>query len=212
MRRHHPCLGLVFIVALLGASRDALADPMLPSTSGTIASTGSWPIPMGSHIHHIDRVEVGDFRGFEEERGVVEFDLAGQDAPGTATLSFTLAFFFGTAFDIDLFAYQGNNQVDVSDYGAPSLGYIGRVSSSQLVLGNLLSFDVTSVFTDALLNGALGIRLQAAGFPGTDDRDPVFESFRIDTTPAPVPEPATLFLFGAGAASLLARRRRKTAS
>lgn len=210
MRRHHTCLGLLTVLAVLGMSRDALADPILPSTSGTVASSASWPVATGTHIHQLDHVEIGDFRGFEEERGVVEFDLSGQSAPGTATLSFTLAFFFGTAFDIDLFAYQGNNQVDISDYAAQSVGYIGRISSSQLVLGNQMQFDVSSVFTDALLNGALGIRLQAAGYPGEDDRDPVFADFRIDTAPAPVPEPATLFLFGAGAVSLLARRRRQT--
>ncbi len=202
------CVLSILICALTAFAQDSIAGPILPTALGTLASTqDAWPAPTGTHIHDTTRVEVGDFRGFEEERGVVEFDLTGYESMDSATLSFGIAFTFGVDFPIDVFAYEGSNGIEVSDYSAPSVGYIGTILSTQLFAGSELHFDISSLLDGAIPSGRLGIRLQAAGFPGVDDRDPVFDNFRLESNP--VPEPGSIFLFGTAAAGVLARWRRR---
>src|SRR5262245_35911918 len=65
----------------------AFASTILPSAFGTIAPNGTaWPALTGNHFHS-GMINAGEM-GIEEERGVVEFNLAAQAAAGSVTLTF----------------------------------------------------------------------------------------------------------------------------
>jgi len=147
-----------------------------------------------------NRAEVGTSGNFVLIRGLSEFNLAGL-TPGSATLTFNVFREGGLTgqppgnFDIGIVAYQGNNAENLSDFNIATLGTVGTFNTTGLVVGQTLSFDVTSAYNSALANGfsSLGIRLQP---------EPIFNSaytfdtFRLSTTA--VPEPTTIFLLGTG--------------
>lgn len=168
------------------------------------------------------KAEVGGF-GCEEVRGLSEYDLTGLGASAEAFVSFEVfddgGLFPGTndyPFDgtIQIDAYQGNNQEDVSDYQAESIGIVATFATSGLFVGNTLSFDITAIF-NALIDvdeTSLGIRLAAVPVPANQGAW-TFDNFRLTsddlTTPTGVPEPGTLALLGFGLAGVGFARRRK---
>jgi hypothetical protein len=88
---------------------------------------------------------------------------------------------------------------------------VGNFLTDVLVVGNTLSFDITSIFNTAISNGdsSLGMRLAATTDP--DGGAWVFNNFRLtssDETTA-VPAPVTLALLGLGLGALPLRRRRQ---
>ena len=155
--------------------------------------------------------EVGDFFN-ERVRGLSEYDLTGL-ASGPAFVTFEVlddqGLFpgendFPFTGDIDIVAYNANNAEDVSDFEAAIIGSIGTFSTSSLVVGNTLSFDISAIYNDALTNGltSLGIRLQVDD--GTDPQGGAwqFNMFRLTTTDdttgggggGAVPEPISMAL------------------
>jgi len=193
----------------------------------SVASSGDQTV--GTHYHSntggafgnpAGKAEVGDFFS-EEVRGLSEYNMAGL---GTATSAFVTfdVFKAGGLFsgqndfpftgNINIVAYQGNNLEDISDYQAPSIGTVGTFNTAGLSVGNTLSFDITSIFNNAIANGwsSLGMRLQIAS--GTDPQGGAwtFNTFRLTTdnqsNNQTVPEPASVLgllaigALGAGAA------------
>jgi PEP-CTERM motif-containing protein len=200
-------LGVVFI------SSPALASSILPSFTGSIAPNGSaWPALTGHHSHGT-MVNAGEM-GVEEERGIVEFNLAAESPAASVLLTFNNAPYVtccvgttGGTYTIGVFAYVGNNAFDLSDFQAPGV-LLGTFSTAGLAVGTPFSFDVTAAF-NANAGGNLGIRLQALSEPSQTSY--TFNSFALGTTPAAVPEPATMLMLGTGLASAAARfRRRRT--
>ena len=114
------------------------------------------------------KAEVGNYEN-EEVRGLSEYSLVGQSAASSAFVTFDVfgnGLFSGTndfAFNgfIDVTVYQGNNAEDISDYQATSIGSVGSLSTVGLGIGDIFSFDITTIFNDAIVNGwsSLGIRL-----------------------------------------------------
>ena len=131
----------------------------------------------GTHFHSstggefgnpAGKAEVGGFFGNEEVRGLSEYNLTGLTAGGPAFVTFNV---FNTdglfgqgggAFDIDVFAYQGNNSEDWSDWQAPTTAFIGTFNTGGLNIGNIVSFNVATALDVAISNGdtSFGIRLQ----------------------------------------------------
>lgn len=192
------------------------------SPSGNTAVGGHFHSNTGGAFGNpAGKAEVGRYYA-EEVRGLSEYNLAGLTDSPSAFVTFNVfkagGLFAGSndfpfAGSIKIYAYQGNNLEDVADYQAPSAGYIGSFSTAGLVVGSVLSFDITTVYDTFIDNGynSLGIRLQAE--PLNDSGAWTFDSFRLtvdNQSTGAVPEPSTYGLLGAAALlGLVAWRRRK---
>lgn len=210
------CLGMLAPTVKAATITDGLTFSVASSCGNT-----------GSHFHSNTggifgnppgKAEVGSF-SCEEVRGLSEYDLAGLGAASSALVTFDVfndggLFSFTNDFpfigDIDLVAYVGNNAEDISDYQAPISNTIGTFNTAGLSEMDTLSFDVTSVFNDAIAlgNQSLGIRLQTASGTNTGGGAWTFDQFQLTTKP--VPEPAsTMGLLAFGALGTASMRKRK---
>jgi hypothetical protein len=163
------------------------------------------------------KAEVGNF--FSEcVRGLSEYDLTGLAASPSAFVTFNVfndgGLFSGIndfpfAGTIDVFAYAGNNLEDVSDYEAVPIGVVGSFGTAGLVVGNVVSLDITTIYNAAIAGAlpSLGIRLQRAGEAAANTGAWTFDSFRLtvddQSTGGVVPEPSTYALLATGLAAIL---------
>ena len=199
----------------------------------TFAVASGTDTSVGTHFHSSSGGDFGIPAGMGEVgryftevvRALSEYNLTGLGAAASAFVTFRVDSLTGLfseyqtplgAATISIYAYQGNNQEDIADYQTPSVGTVGSFNTGGLLVGNLLSFDITSVFNNAITSGwnSLGIRLQTDPLPERGAM--VFDTFRLTsdnqcTGPGcfnGVPVPATLPLVGLGLFGLLAIRRR----
>jgi hypothetical protein len=212
----------VFVVVALLLPGSAIGAAVItPGFTFTVSDGLIGPSGQGTHFHSstggdfgnpAGLAEVGGLFGQEEPRGLSEYDLAGLVSGGPAFVTFDVFSIFGLfgqstgVFDIDIFAYLGNNAEDLSDYQAPATAFIGTFSTSGLSTGEGLSFDVAAVLDAAILDGdpSFGIRLQQS-VHNTFGPAYTFNNFRLTTEP--IPEPGTLLLLTSGMIGVALRRR-----
>jgi hypothetical protein len=219
---------LAAAAALAFASAPATANTITDGFTFSVANSG--PGTNGTHYHSstggdfgnpAGKAEVGRF--YEEEvRGLSEYDLTGLGNAASAFVTFNV-FSAGGLFSgdndfpftgtISIFAYEGNNMENLSDFQIASFASIGSFGVGPGVnVGDVFSFDITTAFNFAIDNGfsSLGIRLQA--IPLNDSGAWTFDTFRLttDDQTTVVPEPATwaMLIAGFGLVGGALRRRR----
>jgi hypothetical protein len=198
-----------------------LAASVLPAAATVVTTTQTASIndysfdrsPAGFHYH----VDVGQgvaVNYFDNERGkgFAEFDLSGLST-GPAVLSFKVSSFsdnftnFPHAyfFPIRIYAYVGDNMVELNDYLTPTIGQVGTFASMGLEIGDQLSFDVTGFLADVMETGAtsIGFLFQSDNLVGPPS------AIRFGDLALTVPEPSSIALLALGLMGLGIARRRK---
>lgn len=216
-------------MAMAMASGALQAQTITNGFTFTVASAGG-SCGSGTHYHSntggsfgnpAGKAEVGNYSS-ECVRGLSEYNLASLSTASSAFVTFNV-YKLGGLFNgvndfpfsgmIDVLAYDGNNTEDIADYQAASLGTVGSFSTSGLGLGDVLSFDITSLFNSAVTasKSSFGIRLQRAGESSTGSGAETFDSFRLtsDNQSTVTPEPSTYALLAAGLSALVLLQRRR---
>ncbi|ROS05143.1 putative secreted protein [Sinobacterium caligoides] len=186
---------------------------------------------LGDHFHSdtggdfgnpAGKAEVGSFEN-ETVRGSSEYDLSNLALTSSAFVTFdvfTLGGLFAGSNDfsfdgtINVFAYEGNNLEDISDYQATATASVGSFSTISLNVGDTLSFDITTVYNDyvAASDPSLGIRLQISDDTITGGGAVTFDTFRltVNDQTSVVPVPASVWLFGSALLGLVGVRRKSS--
>lgn len=207
----------------LPTNANAALITLIPTADGDIQTFGSDDVnTIGPNI---DFVQSGGLA----RNGVLEFDLSGiadGSIINSVSLDITLTRFVSSGpADIDIFAYNGDGIVDITDFsGGTQVNDTGETTANGGSPGDVRSFSFTdlSPITVALINNLLTIRIETDSFASV--RFASLEHLTLNaaqlnidfTAPAvsQVPLPAALPLFGTGLAAMgfIGWRRKRKAN
>lgn len=225
---------LAMVLAVAGSCASLSAAPITDGFTFAVASSGSNTFA-GDHYHSntggafgnpAGKAEVGRYSS-EEVRGLSEYNLTGLGVASSAFVTFNVfkagGLFTGTndfpfTGNIVVQGYAGNNLENISDYQAASLGNVGLFSTAGLLVGDVLSFDITSIFNSAISASEVSLGMRLMADPLNDRGAWTFDNFRLTTTSEcttpggcdnnNVPEPGSLALLGIAIAGMAAARRK----
>lgn len=160
-------IGLTGFLVVLGGRGMEAATIVIPHTferefatnvnnSGVGTSAGIGGLRIGDEIPAIN-----DF----DNRGIAEFDLAGQTSSPSVSLVFDqTGILLGPDFAIVVETYVGNNMQDFfADYSQPTTGTVATFMASDFFFGQTdITLDITALYNTAIANGdlALGVRFR----------------------------------------------------
>jgi hypothetical protein len=203
---------LLMAVALSVASVGALAQTQIQGQTFTVTADQSFSLPGGPYgdVTMAEPATAGMWGESSEWIAArSEFDLAGQQAAGSVWLSFRFLDMLapaGSPIPMALGWYTGDNAATVSDFN-PGLFGLAALDLAGLGAGEIVQFDVTSLFNEAVARGdaAFGVGIDNRTLPNTFGR---FESFTLTVSAVPEPASYALMLGGLAMVGALARRRR----
>lgn len=222
---------ILFILAFLFAGTISIITPaeaviLMPDVDGDITDFEKDGIvdniSQGGSLFILNQAAFGLYGG-TEIRGILEFDISGLSGPVSSSVLDLETYYFlnpnGFPLTLGFYSYTGDGAISGSDYGAGTLIDLYDYNGESNIL-----LDVSVPLQSFIDNGEnfMGFNLRMESVPALGTTTPNILALNsleypleqprpgfLNVGSRAVPEPASLFLIGAGLMGLVSGRKRK---